>query len=68
MAFETIPIQEQGTIVGGTTGEGETHTVGGGLAIGDQTSAPHPGSTKEKMAVSTGNSGTMPIIPNPAYG
>ncbi len=68
MAFETIPTQEQGTIVGETTGEGETQTLGGGPAIGDQTPAPHPDQTKEKKAVSTGNSGTMLIIPSSASG
>jgi hypothetical protein len=68
MAFETIAIHQQETIVGGTAGEGETQIVGGGPAIGDQTPAPHPDKTKEKQAVSTGNSGTMITIPNSGYG
>jgi hypothetical protein len=68
MAFETIPIQQQGTVGGGTTGEGETQTVGGGPAIGDQAPAPHPDKTKEKHAVSTGNAGAMAIIPSSGYG
>ena len=67
-AFETSPTQEQGTVGGGTIGEGETQMVGDTLAIGDQTPAPHPDKTKEKQAVSTGNSGAMLIIPNSASG
>lgn len=67
-AFETTPTHEQETIVGETTGEGETQTLGGGPGIGDQTPAPHPDKTKEKHAVSTGNSGAMVIIPNSASG
>ena len=68
-AFVTSPTQEQGTVGGETIEEGETQAViGGGPAIGDQTPAPHPDQTKEKQAVSTGNSGTMVIIPNSASG
>jgi hypothetical protein len=67
-AFETGPAQQQGIVGGGIMGEGETQTVGGAPAIGGQTSAPHPDKTKEKQAVSTGNSGTMSIIPNSGYG
>ena len=67
-AFVASPIQQQGIIVGGAIGEGETQTVGGGPAIGDQTPVSHPDQNKEKQAIGTGNSGTMLIIPNSASG
>ena len=67
-AFETSPTQQQGTVGGGTIGEGEAQMVEVGPVIGDQTPAPHPDKTKEKKAVATGNSGTMSIIPNSGYG
>ena len=63
-ASETGPSQEEGAIAGGTIGEGLTQMVG----IGEQTPAPHPDRTKEKKAVSTGNSGTAPVTFNPGYG
>ena len=67
-AFETSPIPQQETTVGGgTIGEPEARMVEVGL-VGDQTPSLHPDRTKEKKAVATGNSGIMPIIPNSAYG
>jgi len=63
-ASETGPGQQEETFAGGTIGEGQTQMIG----IGEQTPAPHPDRTKEKKAVSTGNTGSTPVILNPGYG
>jgi len=63
-ALETSPIQLQGTIGGGPTGEGGDQKVEDDL-IGSQTFLSHPDKTQEQQAVSTGNAGS-PQYPTPA--
>lgn len=64
MLHGTSPIQLQGTIGGGPTGEGEDQKVEGDL-IGTQTPVSHPDKTQEQEALSTGNVGS-PLYPTPA--
>jgi hypothetical protein len=66
MAIETSPTQQQGTIGGGTIGDGGEN-IGGKPSTIEDKPASHPDKTKEKDAEAM-ESGAMKVIPNSGYG